>query len=119
MGFGANFYAKGRLKSGERNLTEAAYERFLGEQLAIGMIKWFKFEAIKLRLADNTFLTMDFAVLAADGIMELHDTKGSKNIFTDDARVKIKVASDMYPFVFKVYYPRPKRDGGGWIMEEF
>ena len=37
----------------------------------------------------------------------------------DDARVKIKVAADMYPFKFLAIKKRAKKLGGGWEIEEF
>lgn len=112
------FQALGRLKTGALNKTEQAYAAHLELLRAAGEILWFKFEGVKLRLADKTFLTVDFAVLRADGQFELHDCKGSKAIYTDDAKVKMKVAADIYPFAFRVAYPRSKRDGGGWLVEE-
>jgi hypothetical protein len=109
-------YALGRLKTGERNKTELAYERMLEAARAAGDVLWFKFEGLKLRLADNTFYTPDFAVLAADGVMELHEVKG---FWADDARVKIKVAADLYPFRFRAVRAKSKKDGGGWAVEHF
>jgi hypothetical protein len=111
--------ALGRLKKGKRNRTEAAYEAFLLSKAYAREIAWFRFEGIRLRLADNTHYTPDFAVMRNDGVMELHDVKGSKAVFTDDARVKIKVAAVQFPFVLKAVYPKTKRDGGGWEVEEF
>src|ERR1043166_90492 len=68
--------ALGRLKTSEMNKTEAQYFSHLQQQLFAGEILWFKFEGVKLRLADNTFYTCDFAVLAADSAMEMHEVKG-------------------------------------------
>lgn len=114
-----NFRAAGRLKPGEMNKTERAYSEHLEREKLAGRIVWWKFEAIKLRLADRSFLTMDFAVLVADGeVLELHDSKGAKHIVTEDARLKVKFAAETYPFVFKFAYPRKVRDGGGWDVEE-
>ena len=110
--------ALGRLKTGAMNKTEAAYAQYLEAKKAAGEVAWYKFEAMKLRLADNTFLTVDFAVMLSEGLLEMHDVKGSKSIYMDDAKVKMKVAADMYPLVFKVAYPRLKRDGGGWLVED-
>jgi len=98
-------YALGRLRRGERNRTEGAYEQYLEMLLRAGEIFWYRFEAIKLRLADNTFLTVDFAVMNKSSVLELHDVKGDRAIFTDDAKVKIKVAAEQYPFLFKIVYP--------------
>lgn len=113
---GCGHLALGRLKAGKMNQTEAAYAEHLRALQHAGEILWFRFEGIKLRLADNTFYTPDFAVLAADGVMELHEVKG---FWQDDARAKIKIAADQYPFRFIAVRVRPKKDGGGWAVEEF
>ena len=110
------FLALGRLKTGEMNKTEAAYDSLLRERQGLGFIVWYKFEPSKLRLADNTFYTADFAVLANDLVLELHEVKG---FWQDDARVKIKVAASLYPFRFIAVTPRAKKNGGGWDREEF
>ena len=107
--------ALGRLKVGELNKTEAAYRADLLLRQQAGEVAWFKFEGVKLRLADNTFYSPDFAVMLASGEMEMHEVKG---FWQDDARVKIKVASDLYPFRFLAVRARPKKDGGGWEVEE-
>ena len=112
----AALLALGRMKTGAMNKTEAAYERDLRDALNLGDILWFRFEGLKLRLADNTFYTPDFAVLAADRVMECHEVKG---FWRDDARAKIKIAAEMYPFRFKAIQARAKRDGGGWAVEAF
>ncbi len=109
-------YALGRLKQGERNRTEAKYEAYLEQLRIAGEVLWYKFEGIKLRLADGCFLTMDFAVMTKDNMLELHDCKGSRAIFSDDAKVKVKCASEAYPFLFKIVYPVK---GGGWEVDEF
>tara|TARA_Y100000114_G_scaffold153717_1_gene174222 strand:+ start:1960 stop:2310 length:351 start_codon:yes stop_codon:yes gene_type:complete len=109
--------ALGRLKVGAQNKTEAAYEAaVLRPALMSGDIAWYRFEGLKLRLADNTFYTPDYAVLRADGLMEVHEVKG---FWTDDARVKIKVAADQYPFRFIAVKARAKKNGGGWDREVF
>lgn len=107
--------ALGRMKTGEMNKTEAAYDQHLAYRQSAGEIVWRRFEGIKLRLADNTFYTPDFAVLLADGAMELHEVKG---FMTDDAAVKIKVAASEYPFRFLLVFARRKKDGGGWKIRE-
>lgn len=113
---GGGHLALGRLKAGKMNQTEAAYAEHLRALQYAGEILWHRFEGIKLRLADNTFYTPDFAVLAAEGVMELHEVKG---FWQDDARAKIKIAADQYPFRFIAVRVRPKKDGGGWEVEEF
>jgi hypothetical protein len=111
-----NFFAQGRLKTGAMNKTEAAYELDLRAAQARGDVLWYKFEGLKLRLADNTFYTPDFAVLAGDGVIECHEVKG---FWTDDARVKIKIAAELYPFRFKALKAQARKHGGGWSEESF
>jgi hypothetical protein len=108
-------FALGRLKVGQMNRTEAAYAEHL-ERIKGTVIAWYRFEGVKLRLADNTFYTPDFAVMLMDGTMECHEIKG---FWRDDAKVKIKVAAEMYPFRFLALKAKPKKDGGGWSVEEF
>lgn len=109
-------YALGRLKIGAMNKTEAAYDQHLAGLQHAGQILWRRFEGIKLRLADNTFYTPDFAVMNADGVMELHEVKG---FWQDDARAKIKIAADQYPFRFIAIRARTKKSGGSWEVEAF
>lgn len=80
------------------------------------MIAWYKFEGIKFRLADNTFYTPDFVILNNDFLFEVHEVKG---FWTDDAKVKIKVAAELYPFKFMAFKKVAKKRGGGWSREEF
>lgn len=49
--------ALGRLKTGQMNKTESAYCQHLEQRKRAGEIAWYRFEGIKLRLADNTFYT--------------------------------------------------------------
>lgn len=108
--------ALGRLKQGEKNKTEQRYEAHLEWRKHLGEILWYKFEGIKLRLADNTFYTCDYAVLLANGELEMHEVKG---FWQDDAKVKIKVAADLYPFRFIAVFAVPQKEGGGWRFEDF
>ena len=118
MSFGKRYQALGRLKRGVRNKTEAAYEAFLMQQKAVGLIQDYWFEGIKLRLADKTFLTIDFGILTADGHIQLHDTKGAPHLITDTAWVKLKQARETYCFDIFVVTPRAKKDYGGWNLQE-
>ena len=73
---------------------------------------WYKFEGLKFRLANNTFYTPDFAVMIRDGQIQLHEVKG---YWRDDAKVKIKMAAELYPFEFiAVYFQK-----GSWQFETF
>lgn len=101
--------ALGRLKVGAMNKTEAKYDQYLSLR---SDVVWHKFEGLKFRLADNTFYTPDFAVMLDSGALEAHEVKG---FWTDDARVKIKVAADMYPLRFIAI----KMSRNAWDIEEF
>ena len=54
--------------------------------------------------------------MACDGALEMHEVKGH---WMEDARVKMKVAADMYPFRFIAVQPIAKKAGGGWKVEVF
>jgi hypothetical protein len=108
--------ALGRLKTGQMNATEAEYDAVLDGRQHHGEIAWYKFEGLKLRLADNTFYTPDFFVMRADGQLECHEVKG---FWQDDARAKIKIAADIYPFEFIAVRKQAKKAGGGFAEERF
>lgn len=109
-------FALGRLPIGQMNNTEMKYASVLEGLKRHGSILWYKFEGIKLRLADNTFYTPDFVVMRDDHVLECHEVKG---FWMDDARVKIKVAADIYPFRFYAVKARPRKAGGGYEYEAF
>lgn len=109
-------FALGRLKAGQMNKTETAYEAHLKLRMLAGEVLWYRFEPFKLRLADNTFYSPDFGVMLADGVIECHEVKG---FWQDDARVKIKVAAEQHPFRFIAVQALPKKEGGGWKLEAF
>ncbi|WP_240975821.1 hypothetical protein [Paraburkholderia aromaticivorans] len=103
----------GRLPRGRMNKTEAAYEfEVLKPQLHAGEILFYRFEAIKLRLADNTFITIDFPVINAAGQLEFREVKGR---WTDDARAKTKIAAAQYPFRFIAIHRVGRH---GWRSED-
>jgi hypothetical protein len=108
--------ALGRLRAGVMNKTEAAYAGYLALRKSIGEVAWFAFEGVKFRLADGCFYTPDFLVMLAGGALEAHEVKG---FWTDDARVKIKVAAEMYPLRFVAVKAVAKKNGGGWSYEDF
>ena len=108
--------ALGRMKAGVMNKLEAEYAELLTEKKLYDEVAWFRFEGLKLRLADNTFYTPDFAVMLANGQMEMHEVKGQ---WLEKARLKVKVAADQYPFRFIAVTKEAKCRGGGWKVEEF
>lgn len=114
---GKKQYALGRMKAGTMNKTEQAYSRYLDTLKTLGDVLWWEFEGVKLRLADNTFLTMDFAVLNAAHELELYDVKGSFSMMEDDAWAKIKVAASKFPLRFFVAAPIDRKFSA-WKIEE-
>jgi hypothetical protein len=108
--------ALGRLKTGAMNGTEQEYANHLELLKRDGEVVWYKFEGLKLRLADNTFYRPDFIVMRSNGLIECHEVKGH---WQDDARVKIKIAADIYPFRFLAVKKQSKKAGGGWSVEVF
>lgn len=90
--------ALGRMKAGTMNKTETRYAQHLDWLKLTRKIQWYAFEPANLRLGAKCYYTIDFLVLTAEGILEVHEVKG---YWTDDAKVKIKVAAEKFPFVFK------------------
>jgi hypothetical protein len=123
-----NRFAKHKRRApGERNKVEASYEAHLDLLHRAGEIDGFKFEGIKLKLADNTHFTPDFIVYAADGVVELHDTKGTTKKLRasgikeavpwieEDAKLKLKIVAAQFPFrVFAVF-----KTANGWEKQQF
>lgn len=112
----AKLQALGRLRDGSMNKTETRYAAHLDVLKHQGNILWWAFEGIKLRLADRTHITIDFAVMTKEGFLQMHDVKGAKAIVEDDARAKTKIAAQMFPFAFFMVYP--DKASGGWTTEE-
>jgi hypothetical protein len=108
-----NIAASGSVRQVEMNKTEARYAQHLEGRRIAGEVEWYAFEALKLRLADRTFYTPDFAVMLSTGAMECHEVKGGH--WEDDARVKIKVAARMFPMRFFAF----QRRKGEWYREAF
>lgn len=114
--------ARSRHQPNTMNKTEQAYAEHLAIRVLAGEVTGFRFEAYKLRLADNTHYTSDFVVQRPDLTIEIHEVKGCKSngtvLVEDDARVKIKVAAEQFPeFQFVVAAKLPKGLGGGWKFE--
>jgi hypothetical protein len=121
----AKFAVKAKARSvrrerGTMNKTEARYAHHLNGRVQVKDVLDWRFEPIKLRLADNTYLTMDFAVILWDGTIELHDVKAywkkaGKVAIEDDAAVKVKVAAELYPwFTFRTVWEQD----GRWMNKE-
>lgn len=92
------------------NRWERQYaERLEGDRLNGTILSW-TYQPLKLRLADLTFYTPDFMVILQDGTLEMHEVKG---FMRDDAAVKIKVAAELFPFIFRL---ATKEKTLGWVI---
>src|SRR5689334_11822950 len=60
----------------QMNRWEREYAERLRIAAAAGEILWWKWESIKLQLADATFYTPDFASVGRDGVLTFHEVKG-------------------------------------------
>ena len=115
--FAKPYRGRPRHVSGQPNQTELAYQDLLDIERKLGNIRSYSFEGIKLNLAQRTSYTPDFHVVTKDCI-ELHEVKG---FWEDDARVKIKVAAQMFP-CYKFIAVTLKKCAGGYEIikrEEF
>lgn len=101
---------RGMNKTEERRAIELEALKRSGE------ITLWMYEAVTLKLADDTRYTPDFFVMLNDGTIRFEETKG---FLRDDALVKIKVAAALFPFRFVMYTARAKKDGGGWEVRDF
>ena len=94
------------------NSLERDYAHQLEMLMLSGQILRWKFEALNFRLAHKTFFMPDFMVVKKE-LIEFHEVKG---FWREDARVKIKVAAQMYPWFKWVAVQYKKKQ---WIYEEF
>lgn len=93
------------------NQWEESYERdILAIRKFAGEITWYKFEGIRLKLADGAWFKPDFAVMLANGCLEFHEVKGHPR---EAAMLRLKLAVEMYPFKFYLC----KKIAGKWKIE--
>lgn len=112
-----NMLALGRLPAGVMNKTESEFARELDMQFKAGLILDWKFEVETFKLANDCRYTPDFRVLEKDRTITFYEVKG---YWVGDAKSKIRVAAAQNPmYRFIAVRKRPKKDGGGWIKEEF
>ena len=107
--------ATGTVREPDMNKTEAEYAGMLEERRLRGEVAWWRYEAITLKLADNTRYTPDFLVMLPDGVLEIHETKGG--FIREDGWLKLKVAAALFPFRFFLCQKASKKDGGGWSIK--
>lgn len=103
------------------NKTEAIRFNELDLLLKAGEIAEFRFEGMKLRLADGAYYKPDFYYIDNDGQIHFDEIKG---FWREAARVRIKVAADRFPhFRFAAFTRRTWKEervrGPGWKIERF
>ena len=108
----------------DMNKTEAHYATTVLEPaLMAGDIVWYEFEPFKLRLGRKNFYTPDFGVLTNRGTMQVHEVKAmwseTQVGFIDDARQKVKDASEKYPFFQFIVAARYKREAAAKLGVEW
>jgi len=101
--------AKGRTTprvAGRMNGTETAFSHLLELERISGLIVRWRFEALKLRLADMTSYSPDFMTLRGDGSIHLYEIKPGNRagpVWTPDSHVKAKLAAEAFgEFFFHV-----------------
>lgn len=101
---------------GQMNQTEKKYAVILFVRKLAGEILDYRFESVKLRLADERcWITLDFAVWYPDGIVELVDAKGPPP--QEKTIIKMKVAADRYRGLYRIVLERLIK--GEWHRREF
>lgn len=107
----AGAFARGALKPDGMNKLEAEYAQHLELLKHAGEILWWRYEAIRLRLADGSWFRPDFFVLTKDCHLEVRETKG---FMREAANVRLKVAAGIFPFRFVLV----RRIKNGWEETE-
>lgn len=132
-------FIKGRTNRhipGTMNKLEQRYHDHLRLRFLAGEILQFGYEEITLKLAKDLRYTADFWVQLPDGMIEFHETKGTKKHTVKDAdgakvktgrlvpyfgdegaKPKLAVAAAKFPFRFVVVFE--DKANGQWLMEEY
>jgi len=101
--------AKPSADESKLNKLELAWLAVLRADITLA---WVGVHALTFKIGDDCRYTPDFIALNLDGELIAYETKG---FMRDDARVKLKVAARMFPFVGFVLV---ERKAGAWICTE-
>jgi hypothetical protein len=116
-----------RKVAGVMNKLEAKYAEYLEQQRRDGYVDCFEYEPVKFKLADKTYYTPDFVVMRPDGLIEVHDTKGTttrrdgagsrvkKPFYEQHSAIKIKSCAAKFPFRFFMVW----MNEGVWQLDEY
>ena len=80
-----------------KNKAEGLFGGLLDYRKRLGLILWWGYEAVTLKLGQDCRYTPDFAVMNANSEFVFYEVKGFRR---DDAIVKLKTAASMFPFRF-------------------
>lgn len=97
-----------------RSKLERDYAAHLFGMRLVGEIHAWRYEPFNIRLAKNTYYVVDFMVIANDGTIEFHETKGFSRA---TGRVKFKTAAELHPWFRWVWVTRER--GGAWKREDY
>jgi hypothetical protein len=97
-----------------RSKWEAERAQILEVQKRGGMIRDWRYEAVRLKLADGAWYKSDFVVRHNDGGIELEEVKG---YWREAARVRWKVAIENYGAYFD--FSLWTKQGGAWVRTEY
>ena len=96
------------------NKTEAARAVDLEAMKRNGLLAAWWFEKWTFKLADDLRYTPDFVIQKMDGALEVEEVKG---FWRDDARAKVKMFVELYPFPVRAY--TKAKTHSGWDVETF
>ncbi len=114
-----NFEKKsGQIFLGNRGVNyRSKWEREYHKVLLLSEYPYCEYEPISLNLAKGSRYTPDFVTRDADGNVTCWEVKG---FWREAARVRIKVAARLLPWMrFVAVTKTRKKDGGGWKEEIF
>lgn len=93
------------------NKTEQAWADQLELAKRAGEVLDYRFEGMKIRLANGTYYTPDFVVVLKDSTIRFDEVKG---FMREAARVRLNVAVECYPWLRFMLVRRIK---GQWVTE--
>jgi len=103
------------VRSDKMNKLESDFAaEVLALQLAGGLIRWYEFEPMRLRLGGSAFYRPDFIVIDGIGQVLAYETKGH---WREAARARIKIAASRFPWIRFVAVKRDR--WGKWNYESF
>jgi len=92
------------------NGLETAFAASLEAKRRAGVIRWWAFEPIRIKLAEATYYKPDFLTVDAEGHTEVFETKG---LMREAARVRLNVAASKLPWPFWLV----KKCGDGFTVK--